>query len=324
MKAAVLSAPERVELTDIQEPECRSDQVLVRMLGLGLCGSDLAVYRGIRQVPSTPWVMGHEGVGEIAAVGDRVTDRQVGQRVAIEPNYPCLDCAACRKGFTSACPNRVIIGLNAPGLLAEYVAIPAEYCFPVAAHVPLEDLVCTEPLTVAMAAMRRSGIAEGASCLVVGTGSQGLFLCTALLASGITPYVIEPHRGRRELAVSMGAVAADEGAAELDYLFEASGVPAALGPALDRLAPGGTAVLVGISAAPLELTSSTLVYRQLKLVGSLIYDHPGDFATTVAALGRRELAPSGALRGRFPLAATAEAFASARSVPGKSWIAFQD
>jgi alcohol dehydrogenase/L-iditol 2-dehydrogenase len=333
MRAVALLRPEVVELVDVPEPDCGPEQVLVRMLGVGLCGSDLGVYAGKRPVPSTPWVLGHEGVGEIVAVGDRVHDRRVGQRVAIEPNYCCFACAACRAGFTSACPNRVIVGMNTPGLIAERVAVPAAFTFPVAGHVTLDDLVCAEPLTVARAAIRRSGIGSGDSCLVVGAGSQGLFLCAALIALGVKPHVVEPHAGRRSLAESLGAVpthpagsagshpprAADESAV-VHYVFETSGVPAALAPALERLAPGGTAVLIGISNQPLDVPMSTLVYRQLTLVGSLIYDHPSDFAGTVSTLERGDVAPHRVLQAAFPLTDAAAAFASVPSVAGKTWI----
>ena len=71
MKAAALIRPGEIELVDVPEPECGPDQVLVRMWGVGLCGSDLGVYAGTRPVPSMPWVLGHEGVGEIGRASCR-------------------------------------------------------------------------------------------------------------------------------------------------------------------------------------------------------------------------------------------------------------
>ncbi|GAB2957244.1 alcohol dehydrogenase catalytic domain-containing protein [Amycolatopsis acidiphila] len=320
MRAVVLTEPEELRLVDLPEPDCGPHEVLVRMRGLGLCGSDLAVYTGSRPVDA-PWLMGHEGVGEIVAVGGAVEDRQVGQQVAIEPNYCCGRCPACCAGFTSACPNRVIVGMNHPGLLAEYVAVPAAFTWPAAATVAIEDLVCTEALTVARSAIRRSGVGPGDRCLVVGAGSQGLLLCLALQELGATAFVQEPHEGRVELARSFGAapVAGDDG---FDFLFETSGVPQALHDGLGRVAPGGTALLVGISTRPLELTSADLVYRQITLRGSLIYDHPADFDDTVAVLDRGAITPGKVLQARFDLTEAAEAFASVRSVAGKSWISF--
>lgn len=320
MKAAVLTAPETVEVTTVPEPECGPHEVLVRMRGVGLCGSDLAVYRGGRSVPEIPWILGHEGVGDVVAVGAEVTGHAVGEQVAVEPNYCCLACPACRAGSTSACPNRVIVGMNHPGLLAEYVAVPAEFAWPVGSHVALDDLVCTEPLTVAQAALRRSGIAEGQECLVVGAGSQGLFLCQALLAHGVRPYVREPHDGRRELAQRLGAQVARGDVTGLPYLFETSGAPGAVAAGLPHLGAHGTAVLIGLNDAPLRVSCLDLVYRQLTLTGSLIYDHPRDFADTVGALDAGRLQPGKTLAARHRLDDAAEAFATAGAASGKVWI----
>ncbi|MVU80652.1 alcohol dehydrogenase catalytic domain-containing protein [Nocardia sp. ET3-3] len=319
MKAATLIAPERISVIDVPDPTCGPREVLVRMRGVGLCGSDLSVYRGHRAVPDLPWILGHEGVGDIVAVGAEVDDQRIGEQVAIEPNYCCLQCEPCRAGFTSACPNRIILGINAPGVLAEFVAVPADFAFPVAPHVELADLVCAEPLTVARAAIRRSGITAGDSCLVVGTGSQGLFLCELLVDAGVKPHVIEPHEGRRILAETLGATAAAESDSGFRFLFETSGVAAALPPALARLAPGGTAMLIGINAEPLGVSSFDIVYRQLRLLGSLIYDHPTDFADTAALLDGG-LSPSRVLQAEFPLAEAARAFEAVRTTPGKCWI----
>jgi alcohol dehydrogenase/L-iditol 2-dehydrogenase len=320
MRAVVLTEPEELRLVDLPEPDCGPREVLVRMRGLGLCGSDLAVYTGSRPV-DPPWLLGHEGVGEIVAVGSEVADRQPGQQVAIEPNYCCGRCPACVAGFTSACADRVVVGMNHPGLLAEYVAVPAEFTWPAAPTVAIEDLVCTEALTVARSAIRRSGVGPGDRCLVVGAGSQGLLLCLALQELGATAFVQEPHEGRVELARSFGAEAVrdDDG---FGFLFETSGVPQALRAGLERVSPGGTALLVGISTLPLELTSAELVYRQLTLRGSLIYDHPVDFDETVAVLDSGTITPGKVLQARFDLTEAAEAFASVRSVAGKSWISF--
>ena len=319
MKAAVLTAPRHMSVVSVPDPDCGPGEVVIRMRAVGLCGSDLAVYRGDRAVPTMPWTMGHEGVGEIVAVGAAVTDRRVGQRVAVEPNYCCFACPACVDGRTSACPNRVAVGINHPGLLSEYAAVPARFAWPVDSRVTLADLVCAEPVTVAHAALRRSGI-RGQDCLVIGAGSQGLFLCQALLAIGARPIVQEPHDGRRELAQALGAEPVDPDTAELPFLFETSGAPDVLAPALRRLAGHGTAVLVGMNGTPIGVSTADLVYRQLTLKGSLIYDHPADFATTVAALEAGRVQPSKVLRRGYEFADAAAAFAAVPAVPGKVWI----
>ncbi|MGC1567863.1 MAG: alcohol dehydrogenase catalytic domain-containing protein, partial [Trebonia sp.] len=100
---------------DWPEPSAGSGQVVVRVLGVGICGSDLALLSGARRAPGYPWVPGHEAFGEVVATGDGVSRDRAGQRVVIEPNYPGLRCPACRSGRTSMGPDRVIVGFTAPG-----------------------------------------------------------------------------------------------------------------------------------------------------------------------------------------------------------------
>src|SRR5436305_6342250 len=211
MRAVALTAPGQVRIVDDwPEPACGSDQVIVQIRGVGLCGSDLSVFDGKRQVPRMPWVFGHEGGGDIVAVGSAVTDRQVGQRVVIEPNYCDLTCVECRAGHSSACLNRVVLAINTPGILAERVAAPAEFTWPISTGWPDVALACFEPLCVADTAVRRADVPAGAECLVIGAGSQGQLVCQSLLAGGAVPYVTEPHPGRLELAVKFGARPAEE------------------------------------------------------------------------------------------------------------------
>lgn len=318
MKAAVLTAPERIEtVDDWPEPVCGPGDVIVEVRGVGLCGSDLALFRGGRPAPRTPWVMGHEGFGRVLAAGSDVSNRLVDQRVVIEPNYACLKCADCLTGLTSACPHRAVVGLNAPGVLAERVTVPAPFVHAVPDGLADADLACAEPYTVARAAVRRSGVTDRDRCLVVGAGAQGLLLCLVLSRLGLTPVVTEPHPERLARAVRLGAVA-DDGRTGFTCVFESSGHAPALGPAVDRAAPGATVVLVGLNAERLPLTTEDVVRRQLVLRGSMIYDHPGDFGAALAELpGAR---PGAVTEARFPLTAAQEAFAGAAGRAGKTWI----
>jgi len=289
----------------------------VRVLGVGICGSDLALLSGKRRAPGYPWVVGHEAFGEVVATGRDVDRARVGQRVVIEPNYPCLRCPQCLSGRTSRCQDRAIVGFTAPGLLAARVAVPAPFAWPVDGRWADTDAVCAEPLTVALSAIRRSGAVAGSRCLVVGAGSQGTLLCVALTAHGISPYVLEPHDGRRELAVSLGARAAGADEAGFEFVFETSGAESALTEAVGRAAPGATVVLIGLGGEVARINTGLVVRRQLTLQGSLIYDHPDDFETTMTSPVR---SPGRVLRACYPLEQASEAFRAASAVPGKTWI----
>jgi 2-desacetyl-2-hydroxyethyl bacteriochlorophyllide A dehydrogenase len=281
------------------------------------------VFDGKRQVPRMPWVFGHEGGGDIVAVGPEVSDRQVGQRVIIEPNFADLTCPACRTGLTSACENREILAITRPGLLAERVAIPAEYTWPVATDLPDVALACFEPLAVAYVAVQRAAVPPGTDCLVIGAGSQGQLVCQSLLAVGAQPYVIEPHPGRLELAEKFGARRADEHDGDLyPFVFETAGVPAVWDTAFRSVAKGGYLSVIGFNQQPASFTTQELVQRQITIVGQLIYNHPVDFAATLEAVTAGKLAPELTVQASFPVDEAEAALASVREVPGKSWIDF--
>lgn len=326
MRAIVLKGPRRVEVVDDwPEPRPGAGEVLVAVRCVGLCGSDLSVYEGHRDTPTLPWVMGHEGGGEILAVGVGVADRRVGQRVVIEPNYSCFECDACRAGRTSACTRRGIVGMNIPGLLAERVAVPARFTWPVAATVADETLTCVEPLAVARAAIRRAGVASGDECLVVGAGSQGLFVCQALLAIGARPYVTEPLAGRLALAERIGATRlGPAGPREFRYVFDTAGVPATWEVSLRSVVATGTIVMIGMGTDPVQLSPMDITRRQVVVRGSLIYDHPGDFGDTLTAIADGALSPARVLQPGAGPAEAADVFARASSVSGKSWLDFAE
>jgi len=322
MRAVALTAPGHVEIVDDwPEPECGPDDVVVQIRGVGLCGSDLSVFDGKREVPGLPWVFGHEGGGDVVAVGSAVTGREVGQRVLIEPNFADLTCPACLSGHTSACVNRQILAINRTGLLAERVAIPAAFTWPTSPDLPDVALACFEPLAVAHTAVRRAQVPPGAECLVIGAGSQGQLVCQSLLAGGAQPYVSEPHPGRMELALKFGARRADERADTLyPFVFETAGVPAVWDTALASVAKAGKLILIGFHQKPVSFVPLDLVQRQITIVGQLIYDHPQDFAATLEAVTAGKLAPEQTVQATFPVEETAQALASVREIPGKTWI----
>jgi alcohol dehydrogenase/L-iditol 2-dehydrogenase len=322
MRAVTLVAPGTVVVDDWPEPSCGPDEVIVGVRGVGLCGSDLSVVAGHRAVPTLPWVLGHEAYGTIVAVGAQVTDRWAGQLVVVEPNYPCLDCTACRSGATSGCPKRRIVGITEPGMLAERVAVPAAFSWPVPAHWSAEDLVCVEPLSVALHAVDLAQIESGERCLVVGAGSQGQMVCLAAQQLGASVQVIEPHQGRLELARSLGA--RDDTGGDYPVVIETSGAPSAFENAIDRVAPGGRVIVVGQSSRPAAVATFQLVQRRLTIRGCLIYDHPGGFSRTIAAMAEQDLRPGRVVRACFAAADAGRAFAESAELAGKTWVTFEE
>lgn len=321
MLAALLVEPGRIEIDEVPEPLIERGEVRVAVGGVGLCGSDLSVFRGKWPAPRYPWVMGHEAYGVIEAVGADVDSARLGQLVVIEPNIACRACPECDRGRTSACVGRQSLGMNRPGALAEKVVLPADRAWPVEPRDP-RDLVCVEPFTVSETALRRLPGALPQEALVIGAGAQGLLMCLALLRRGITVHVVDVNADRVAFAVErLGASALE---ADDDHTFElivdTTGLPEAIAEAVRHSEIGATIIEIGLEKRPFELAAETLVRRQLVLRGSLTYDHPDDFRWSVGLVNAGEVSPGRVISDEHPFADAQRAFEASATAPGKTWI----
>ena len=318
MKAAVLIAPGQIVVDEVPDPEPGPEEVRIAVGGVGLCGSDQSVYSGKWMVRSYPWIMGHEAFGVIDAVGTGISESRVGEVVVIEPNFACFECAACSSGLTSACRGRQSLGMNRPGALAERVVVPSQFAW-TAPSASAVDLVCIEPTTVAVAALRRLRAPLPASALVVGAGAQGLAMSLVLINHGITVYTHDISEHRLEFAVEFGVrpVAEDS---SFGLAVDTVGSPASMATAMAHLAAGGSVICVGLDSRPLGITSQELVRSQATVQGSLTYDHPIDFATTIDDLATGRIAPGRVVTDEYPLEETLAAFENSGLSRGKTWI----
>jgi alcohol dehydrogenase/L-iditol 2-dehydrogenase len=320
MKAALLVEPNTIVMDDVPDPEPGPGDVMIAVGGVGLCGSDLSVFSGRWKAPAYPWIMGHEAFGVIEGLGPEVPSERLGQTVVVEPNVACFACERCRRGLTSACAERQSVGMNRPGALAERVVVPSQFAWTVP-ELPVTDLVCVEPTTVVLAALRRLRTPLPDSALVVGVGAQGLTMTLALMERGVTTFVTDINPNRVALAAELGAMrSGTDDARAFGLIVDAAGGPSSMKLALDRAEPGATVLCLGLDSRPLELTTQTLVRRQLTLQGSLTYDHPGDFEVAIDAIVGGRLEPGRIVTDEHPLEDAQSAFDRSGSAAGKTWI----
>jgi threonine dehydrogenase-like Zn-dependent dehydrogenase len=309
-----------LEVSDLfPEPEVHPGEVKIRMLAGGVCGSDLSVVHGHRTIPTHPWIIGHEGGGVVVEVAPGLSDIAPGDLVIVEPNIACMKCSWCLRGETKMCTNRIIVGINSPGLFSEFVTIPAQFAWKVPAGTPKDVLASLEPSVVAHVAVQRYLGRHYERVLVVGAGSQGLIVVTLLAEAGLAPAVSEPNRQKLATAIAHGAHEMD--ADDLyDLVFETSGAPAGLQTAIDRAQKLGTVCVIGQTNRPTELVSQTIVQKELRINGQLIYNHPVDFRSAIASIADHSLDPTIALRPPVDPAQGVVDILSAAQLGGKIWI----
>jgi 2-desacetyl-2-hydroxyethyl bacteriochlorophyllide A dehydrogenase len=317
VKAALLVEPGRIVVDEIDDPEPGPGEVRVAVGGVGLCGSDLSVFSGRWSVPAYPWVMGHEAFGTIDAVGDGVPAKRIGEVVVVEPNIACFACEHCRRGWTSACLSRQSVGMNRQGALAERLVLRARFAWPIRGTA--RDLVCVEPATVIRAALQRIGPTPN-SVLVLGVGAQGLLMTQALLERGATVSVSDVNDDRVAFAEMLGARSLGHDHVPFELVVDTVGSPATVEAALGHLAVGGAILILGLDSRPLSITAQALVRRQARVIGSLTYDHPADFESTVALVNEGRLAPGRVVTDEYALDDAQAAFERSPAAAGKTWI----
>ena len=267
MKAVRMYAPRDLRLEEVPVPVPKDDEVLVKVMAVGICGSDIPRinHYGAHISPIIP---GHEFGGQIVEVGSAVKDFKEGDRVTVPPLIPCFNCEYCEEGHYALCKRYKYYGSRNDGAFAQYLAVKEGNLLKVADNVSYEAAATTDPLANALHAVKRGGFKAGDKVCVVGVGAIGLFAVQYMKAKGASKVVaVDVNDEKLEAAKNNGADAAINGLADdvvdqiiaatdggADVCIDASGFPAAQHNAIMATAKHGTMVFLGISHKPLELS----------------------------------------------------------------------
>jgi threonine dehydrogenase-like Zn-dependent dehydrogenase len=329
VETLVYVAPERMELQDAPAPAPGPDEAVLRVRAAGVCGSDVHGYLGRSLNRTPPLVMGHEFAGTVASTGAGVRDLPAGTPAAVYPFITCGRCAACRRGETSLCASRRIIGIHRPGGFAEFAAVPRASVVPLPPGLPLLAASFAEPLAVAVHAFSRHAGALLRRLAVVGCGTQGL-LALQLAARGAPSalFAVDVIPARLRLATAMGATRTLDAGADavvqeirnatdgegVDLAIEAAGSTAARQMALASVRAGGTVVFLGLGDEISPLNAVDIVNREVAVRGSYAYTYE-DFRRALELLAQNAVRVDWARS--FPLRAGPEVFRRLATAPGE-------
>ena len=313
MKAVVFHGREDIRVEDVPEPFPGTGQVKLRTAFCGICGTDVHLYYDPETSGSdltqphpltgamAPQILGHEFSGTVVELGEGVTGLGVGDRVTCYPVYWCGECPSCVAGRHACCPRAGFHGVTSHGGgLAAFTTVLAEQCIALPDNVDLRTGALVEPMAVSWRAVRRSGAAANSSVLVIGAGPIGIGVFIALRARGVERIVVsEPSATRRAAIAGVGAtrvidptvtdLAEEVGALTdgngVDVVIDAAGVAGPLVHAIDLLAPGGIAVIVGVHSGPIQVNPLQLLLNELTLTSVKAYDKQ-DFAEALEAMSQ--------------------------------------
>ncbi len=199
MKAGILYNDKDIRVGDAPDPQIKPDEVLVKNLFAGICGTDLHIYRGeFHSRVAFPAIQGHEFGGVVEAVGKEVKQFKPGDRVVVDPIISCHSCPACLTGHINACRTLKLLGVDLNGGFGQYVAAPASHVFTLPDNVPMKFAPMVEMYGLGCHILLRGRVQPGESVVILGAGKLGLSVLDVLCHSanpGLTIITdIQPFR----------------------------------------------------------------------------------------------------------------------------------
>jgi 2-desacetyl-2-hydroxyethyl bacteriochlorophyllide A dehydrogenase len=306
MKAVHLSSPRMIGIAEIPEPVRDGGTVKLKIESVGICGSDIAAYRGTSPLCTYPRVIGHELVGTVMEADIGPTALREGERVVVEPYIPCGRCYPCGIGRTNCCQHLEVIGVHRDGGMCEFICHPAQLLHRVPDSIPLAELALIEPLSIAVHAARRLGITKGEHVVILGAGPIGNLTAQVCLASGAIPIMVDILGSRLLIAESVGVEFCVNSSKEdvarrvaeitvermAECVVEATGAQAAIRSTPDLASFAGRIALVGWPKNELPFPTGTITLKELDIRGSR--NSAGDFprAIELIASGLVNVSPS--------------------------------
>lgn len=287
MKAIVKTRPEKgAELLEVDIPQIKPDEVLVKVESASICGTDLHIWEWNEWAQNrikVPQIMGHEVAGTVVEVGSQVDWIKEGDFVSAETHIPCTTCFQCRTGNAHICENMAILGVDTNGAFAEYIAIPAVDIWKNDREKINPDFASVqEPLGNAVDTVLSEPVV-GKTVLVTGCGPIGLLAIGVARVSGASLIIAtDLNEYRLDIAKKMGAdlvlnPTKDDVHAKVleltngmgvDVAVEMAGAPATIDQCLKLTVPGGRVSLLGLPAGPVKIDlTNDVVFKGLRIYG---------------------------------------------------------
>ena len=303
MLQQVMTAPGTILFREIPTPEPKPDEVLLKIMRIGVCGSDVHVYHGKHPFTKYPVTQGHEVSAKVVTLGSDVQGLHVGERVTIEPQVFCTTCYPCRTGKYNLCEELKVMGFQTTGTASEYFAVKASKVTPLPEDMSYNEGAMIEPLAVAVHAIKRTGGVLGQKIVVIGAGTIGNLLAQCAKALGAAETMItDVSDYRLALAKKCGvdhivntskvdfgeALTAAFGPDKADVIFDCAGNDITINQAIHCARKGSTIILVAVFADLAKVDLAVLNDHELDLNTTMMYRHE-DYVDAIRLVGERKI-----------------------------------
>ena len=288
MLKQVMTAPGAIEFQEVDTPTPCSGQILLKVMKIGICGSDIHVYHGEHPFTSYPVTQGHEVSCEVVQLGEGVTGFTPGQKVTVEPQVVCGKCYPCRHGKYNLCEELKVMGFQTTGTASRYFAVDAAKVTPLPENMTFDQGAMIEPTAVAVHSVLRAGSPQGKKIAVIGAGPIGNLVAQAAKAMGAQSVMITDisdfRLGKaRECGIDFtyNTKQADFGDAMLeafgpdkaDVIYDCCGNDITMGQAIRYARKGSTIILVAVYVGMASVDLAMLNDHELDLNTSMMYRH---------------------------------------------------
>ncbi|MDR2788404.1 MAG: alcohol dehydrogenase catalytic domain-containing protein [Candidatus Accumulibacter sp.] len=287
MKAAFVTDVGKVSIEEIERPSIRDDEVLIRVRTVGVCGSDLHLFRGTHAFRKPPAILGHEIAGDVVEIGKDVRDIRLGDRVTVEPQYGCRECDFCRQGLVNLCSSKVVPGTAKwIGVFVQYFNAPEKTVYKLNDAVSYEMGTMIEPLAVAVRALRRATVKEKDCVVILGAGTIGLLCLVVAKHLGYRKIVCtDTARFNLDMAIKSGATLALDpletdvvdavkkltGGKGADLALVAAGAANILDQASACVRKHGEIGVIAMITEKIPFYSYQIVFNEQTMYGSMTY-----------------------------------------------------
>ncbi|NMB42562.1 MAG: NAD(P)-dependent alcohol dehydrogenase [Clostridiales bacterium] len=325
-KAVFMTGINSMETRTVDIPEIKENEVLVKIEYVGICGSDSHYLESGAIgdfVVEGDFILGHECAGEVVKLGSKVTDLEVGDKVALEPGITCGECEFCKTGKYNLCPD--VEFLATPpyhGCLVNYLAFPANMCFKLPSNITSKEGALVEPLAVGMHAAEQGKVTLGDSVIILGAGCIGLVTLLACKAYGATDItVVDVMQKRLDFATALGASRVINASEEdpvkvmdkitngrgLDVVIETAGSKVTIKQTSYLVKSGGTIVLVGMAPEDIVDYNFAKIMAKEATITS-VFRYRNIYKKAIDAISKGIIDVSGIVTHEFDFEDTAKAF----------------
>lgn len=303
MKSAVFYGKHDIRIEEREMPRAKADEVVIKVMACGICGTDVHIYEGDEGAAATPagTVLGHEFAGIVTEVGRDVSDIKIGDRVCVDPNKLCGNCYYCRNAIGHFCEHMIGIGTTVDGGFEEYCAVPKSQVYLIG-NTPFEEAAMSEPVSCCMHGIDLCDIKTDDNVLVIGCGMIGLIMLQLARTAGASKIIaIEPDEKKREIAKKLGAclcidpitedaenVLAENGITRVTKVIECVGRPETMEQAVRLAGKKSIVMFFGLTAPndEIKVKPFEIFKKEIELKASYINPYTQGRATEMIRDGR--------------------------------------